>query len=202
MSALEVQHLLARLYTDPRLLEEFLSDREGFCEKHANGCGELIRQIDPEQLEFFAVSLRSKRSGEVKKLLPMTVRALGSRFGEEFDRHAANTLASGDKKHLADAMAFCEWLIKRPATFDDVTLESAAFELMDFKVRFDLKRDGRDHPAVVEANAGRRPWLRMKRFRYELPALMGGDVSSERKSERILLALFARLPGLRGIWYW
>jgi hypothetical protein len=201
MSALEVQQLLARLYTDPRMLEEFLSDREGFCARQANGCGELIRQIDPGQLEFFAVSLRSKRAGEVKKLLPMTVRALGSRFAEEFDRYAARTIASGDKKHLADAMAFCECLIERSEYFEDLTLESAAFELLDFKVRFDLKRDGRD-PVVVEANPGRRPWLRMKRFSYDLPALTGGDYLDQRRSERVRLALFARLPGLRGIWYW
>ena len=201
MSALEVQQLLARLYTDPRMLEEFLSDREGFCARHANGSGELIRQIDPGQLEFFAVSLRSKRAGEVKKLLPMTVRALGIRFGEEFGRYAANTIASGDRKHLADAMAFCEWLLERSASFDDLTLEAAAFELLDFKVRFDLKREGRD-PVVVEAIPGRRPWLRMKRFCYELPALTGNDASSERKSERRRLALFLRLPGIRGVWYW
>ena len=201
MSALEVQQLLARLYTDPRVLEEFLSDREGFCARHANACGELIRQIDPAQLEFFAVSLKSKRAGEVKNLLPMTVRALGSRFAEEFDLYAANTIASGDKKHLADAMAFCECLIDRPETFDALTVESAAFELLDFKVRFALKRGGRD-PVVVEAKPGRRPWLRMKRFSYELPALTGCEDLNERKSERVRVALFARLPGLRGIWYW
>lgn len=201
MSALEVQQLLARLYTDPRMLEEFLSDREGFCATYANSCGEMLRQIDPGQLEFFAVSLKAKRAAEVKKLLPMTVRALGKRFAEEFDRYAANTIASGDKKHLADAMAFCEGLIERSESFDDLTLESASFELLDFKVRFDLKKDGRE-PVVVEANTGRRPWVWMKRFAYELPALTGSGDSNERKSERVRVALFARLPGLRGIWYW
>ena len=201
MSAFEVQQLLARLYTDPRMLQEFLSDREGFYARHANGCGDLIRQIDPGQLEFFAVSLRAKRAGEVKKLLPMTVQALGSRFAEEFDQYAATAIASGDKKHLADAMAFCESLIDRSESVDDLTMESAAFELLDFKVRFDLKREGRD-PVVVEANSGRRPWLRMKRFAYELPELTGGDYSDQRKSKRARVALFARLPGLRGIWYW
>ena len=201
MSALEVQQLLARLYTDPRMLEEFLSDREGFCATYANSCGEMFRQIDPGQLEFFAVSLRAKRAAEVKKLLPMTVGALGQRFAEEFDRYAAHTIASGDKKHLADAMAFCEWLIERSESFEDLTLESAALELLDFKVRFDLKKDGRE-PVVVEATAGRRPWLRMKRFAYELPALTGSDCADQRKSERVRLALFARLPGLRGTWYW
>lgn len=201
MSALEVQQLLARLYTDPRMLEEFLSDREAFYARHANGCGDLIRQIDPGQLEFFAVSLRAKRAGEVKKLLPMTVRALGSRFAEEFDQYAARTMASGEKKHLADAMAFCECLIERSESLDDLTLESAAFELLDFKVRFHLKWEGRD-PVVVEANPGWWPWLWVKRFSYELPALTGGDYLDLRKSERVRLALFARLPGLRGIWYW
>jgi hypothetical protein len=201
MPASEVQQLLARLYTDPGMLKEFLSDREGFCATYANGCGELIRQIDPGQLEFFAVSLKAKRAGEVKKLLPMAVRALGSRFSEEFDRYSATTIASGDKKHLADAMAFCEWLIERSESFDGLMLECAAFEFMDFKVRFDLRREGGD-PVVVEARPGRLPWLRLKRFSHELPALTGGDPLNERKRKRARLTLFARLPGLRGIWYW
>lgn len=201
MSALEVQQLLARLYTDPGILEEFLSDRETFCATRANGCAELIRQIDPGQLEFFAVSLRAKRAGEVKKLLPMTVRALAGEFAEAFDRYAATTIASGDRKHLADAMAFCEWLIERAESYDDLTLESAAYELLDFKVRFDLKKDGRE-PVVVEAYSGRRPWLWMRRFAYDLPALTGCDGAVQYKSKRVRLALFARLPGLRGIWYW
>jgi hypothetical protein len=201
MSALDVQQLLARLYTDPGMLEEFLTDREGFCARHAKGDGELVRQIDPGQLEFFAVSLRAKRAGEVKKLLPMTVRTLGSRFSEEFERYAATTIASGDRKHLADAMAFCECLLEQPESFDDLTLESAAFELLDFKVRFDLKKDGSD-PVVVEANSGRWPWLWMRRFSCELPAMTGCDCVEQAKSNRVRFVLFARLPGLRGIWYW
>ena len=201
MPALETQQLLARLYTEPGMLEEFLSDRDAFCATYANGCGELIRQIDPSQLEFFAVSLRAKRAGEVKKLLPMTVRVLAGGFAEAFDRYAATTIASGDRKHLADAMAFCEWLIQQSEGFDRLTMESAVYELLDFKVRFDLKKDGRE-PMVVEANSGRRPWLRMKRFSYELPALTGCDGGDQHKSNRVRLALFARLPGFRGIWYW
>ena len=62
MSALNIEHLLARLYTDEALLAEFLADRNGFCRKHAGGDADFFRQIDREQLEFFARSLRWKRS--------------------------------------------------------------------------------------------------------------------------------------------
>lgn len=69
-----------------------------------------MRQLDSDQLESFACSLRSKRAGEVKKLLPMTVRALGLGFEAEFNRYAATAIPTGEQKHLADAMAFCEHL--------------------------------------------------------------------------------------------
>jgi hypothetical protein len=199
MSVLELQQLLARLYTEPLLLREYLSDPRGFSIKYANSESAFLEQIDRRQLEFFADSLRSKRAGEVKKLLPMTVEALGHRFGEEFDRYASTAIPIGSRKHLADSMAFCEHLIARSRVLDLTTLEAASFELLDFKVQFHLKREGED-PVAVEAEPGRRPWVRLCRFASKLSALAGD--SSGGKSQRPRLVLFARLPGLRGIWYW
>lgn len=204
MSVLEVQQLLARLYTDPFLLEEFLSDREGFCRRHVNGCGGFIGQLDSDQLEFFACSLRSKRAGEVKKLLPMTVRALGLEFEAEFNRYAATAIPTGERKHLADAMAFCEHLIGDAGKLDQIIKEAAAFELFGFTVQFDLRREG-NAPVVVQVLPGRRPWLRLKRFASELSelsGLTGTQESLQQNRDRRRMHLFARLPGLRGVWYW
>ena len=199
MSVLEVQQLLARLYTEPRLLEEYLADPDGFAFKYATGEPEFLRQIDRTQLEFFAVSLRSKRAGEVKKLLPMTVQVLGDKFGDEFERYASTAIPSGEKKHLADSMAFCEHLIACAGILDRFTVEAASFELLDYRVRFNLKREG-EAPVVVQAEHGRRPWFSLNRFVSSLSALSGDEDPDQGKRPR--LVLFARLPGLRGVWYW
>ena len=199
MSVLELQQLLARLYTDPWLLEQYLADPAGFSSRYAPGDAGFVGQIDPWQLKFFALSLRSKRAGEVKKLLPLTLSALSGRFEDEFETHAAAVIPTGDRKHLADAMAFCEHLIGMD--LEQRTLEAAAFEFLDFKTRFDLKREG-EAPVVVRVLPGRRPWLRLKRFGDMLPALTDNVDITERKSHRSRFVLFARLPGLRGTWYW
>jgi hypothetical protein len=198
MSVREVQQLLARLYTEPRLLEEYLADPDGFSLKYATGEAEFLRQIDRAQLEFFALSLRSKRAGEVKKLLPITVQALGDKFEDEFDQYASTSIPTGEKKHLADSMAFCEHLIACAGILDRFTVEAATFELLDYRVQFNLKREG-EAPAVVQAEPGRRPWFRLNRFVCKLSALSGDDEADEGKRR---LVLFARLPGLRGVWYW
>jgi hypothetical protein len=199
MSVLEVQRLLARLYTDPALLKEYIADRAVFSARHAGRDAELIGEIDSRQLEFFASSLRVKRAGEVKKLLRMTVAALGSRFAEEFEGYAALFIPAGERKHLADAMAFCEHLI-RARTLEKQVVEAASFELSEFRIRFDLRREG-ETPIIVSALPSHRPWIRLMRFRYMSSALTGEEVI-QGKNHRRRFVLFARVPLLRGIWYW
>ncbi len=199
MSALEVQELLARLYTDPGLLQEFLWDREGFCRRHGNGDSEFVRQLDSRQLEFFASSLLAKRAGEVKKLLPMTVCALARRFDGDFNRYAATAIPTGDRRHVADAMAFCEHLLGEAGELNQLKQDAARFELWAFMVRFDLRREG-VNPVVVQAKPGRWPWLRLRRFSSPLCAVTGAEGQHTSHLRRI--TLFARLPGLRGVWYW
>jgi hypothetical protein len=201
MSVREVQQLLARLYTEPKLLEEYLADPDGFSLKCSTGEAEFLRRIDRAQLEFFAISLRSKRAGEVKKLLPMTVQALGDKFDEEFDRYASTAIPTGERKHLADSMAFCDHLIAREAFLNRFMVEAASFELLDYRVRFHLKREG-EAPVVVQVDLARRPWFRLNRFVCRLSALSDNDDTNEGKGARARLVLFARLPGLRGVWYW
>ena len=201
MPVLETQRLLARLYTDPRLLEEFLSNRESFCARYADD-GDFVSQVDPGQLEFFARSLRSKRAGEVKKLLSMTVRALGPKFEDEFLTYATTTVPTAEKKHIADAMAFCDHLINnRRAELDAVITESATFELSALRVRFDLKLQG-ESPVAAQAIPSCYPWLCLKRMRLALQSSRGEIDFSPRSSAKARVVLFARLPGLRGVWYW
>ena len=200
MSLLETQQVLARLYTDPEALSEFLRDSQGFAARYGSDSDSILRDVDRRQLEFFATSLMSKRVAEVRKLLPLTTRALGTRFAEEFRIHSATSLPAGARKHLADAMAFCEYLLGRLGRHDATIGETAAYELLSFKLQFDLVREG-EAPSVVQVSRRRRPWMHVRRFAGSLPELSGLPESKGVKKKRRLV-LFVRLPGLQGVWYW
>jgi len=112
MGLAEVQAALARLYTDPAFREMLENDPEAL----QRACGlsdedlEHLKHLSAAELEFFAASLRSKRRGEVAKLLPETVAALGGQYRLLFNEHAANYLPPAKNKHLEDALHFAEFL--------------------------------------------------------------------------------------------
>jgi len=201
MSALEAQNLLARLYTDEALLREFLLDRESFCSKRAGEMADFFREIDGRQLEFFADSLRHKRMHEVEKLIPMTASALGEKFHDEFHCHSERVIASGEKKHLADAMAFCERLMEKACEVDLLAREAARYESLKLSAHFRLLCEGA-HPVICRAVHARRWTLRLLRLAYELPAVAETEHVREGARKRRTVILLARLPGLSGIWYW
>jgi hypothetical protein len=197
MHDIESQRLLARLYTDPGLLSEFLTGRERFVASYGGTNACFLAGIDTAALEYFAGSLVQKRRREVEKLLPWTSYALGEKFESEFRRYAAACLPGGIKKHAADAMAFCRFLRKSP--IDVAAKEAAKMEFMALALRFRLViRRGQVKKCRVTA---RRTFARLLRFKYDLVARMD-ERPREGPRERSTIALFLRLPGIRGIWYW
>ena len=91
-----------------RLRERFFADPQGVSE--ALGLqpeeAQQLTQLSAPQVDFFADSLKRKRLNEACKLLPLTRRVLGKRFGALFRRYADTHAPSGVKKHLEDAVAF------------------------------------------------------------------------------------------------
>ncbi|HZS06116.1 MAG TPA: hypothetical protein VFD58_14850 [Blastocatellia bacterium] len=201
MSAREIQSLLSRLYTDETLLAWFLADREGFCRDYAGGGGDFIAQINERQLQYFADQLRWKRLREARKLIPLTRAALGHGFDREFQRYASTCVSGGERKHLADAMAFCEFLLGDETERDRLTLEAAEYELLSFNLRFRLRREG-SGPVVCRAELRRGPLFRLKLFTHEVPALTVEMISARAPRNRTTPALFVSLFGRRDIWYW
>jgi hypothetical protein len=65
-------------------------------------------------VRFFAASLERKRLTAVRKLLPLTNRAIGPQFADLFRRHAARYSPRGHKRHRDDALAMAA-LIERVA---------------------------------------------------------------------------------------
>jgi hypothetical protein len=112
MALAEVQRALARLYTDAALPARFRADPRavgtelGLTAEEARQLGTLSVQ----QLRFFADTLRRKRLGEVRDLLPLTHRLLGQTFVALFWQFAPTYVPRGIHKHRDDALAFVRFL--------------------------------------------------------------------------------------------
>src|SRR5215212_4518525 len=108
MSLLDVQNLLARIFTDEDLRLQFLLEPEKIGIENNLSAAEIeqIKQILPEQINFFADSLVYKRLREVEKLLPLTRKILEKEFGKYFREFANQFQPQAIKKHLEDAIEF------------------------------------------------------------------------------------------------
>ena len=112
----ETQRFLAHLYTDGDLRERFFADPDGVGHAWELTAADIqqVAQAPADQITFFAHSLQSKRLGEVRKLLPLTCRALGPRAGDLFRRYADTPVPAGVKKHRLDALGFAAFLDHLP----------------------------------------------------------------------------------------
>ncbi len=192
----ETQQALAALYTDAAALEDFARDPDAFARRFGGRPAErVLRELDTRRLVWFARSLRVKRCREAEKLVPFVAAALGSRFDAEFLAYAVTAIPGGARKHLADAMAFCDHLVAGGGRFDRLVRDAARYERLSVGLDF-VRRDGRVAPR-------RRLWIRITTFAYDLPALCAGDDVPSRARRRRTPALFVHVPGIaRGVWYW
>ena len=100
MSLRDVQNFTARIYTDAQLRREFLSAPEKFGKQNnltEREISELIGVL-PDEINFFADSLFSKRLREVEKLLPLTKRILTTDFEKHFREFAVQYTPESIKK--------------------------------------------------------------------------------------------------------
>ena len=151
MSLLNTQNFLARLYTDEVLRREFLSAPEKIGQENDLSERELaeLAEVFPDELNSFADSLRWKRLREVEKLLPLTRAQLNKEFERHFRDFARNFYSQSIKKHLDDALRFCDYLqtdrtvsetAKNAAKYEQAKLEFRALNrrvvarLLDFDV--------------------------------------------------------------------
>ena len=112
MSLLDVQNFLARIYTDENLRREFLNAPEKIGRENDLSQREIneLTAVFPDELNSFADSLRLKRLRELGKLLPMTRAQLNTEFERHFREFAKNFNSQSIKKHLDDALRFCDYL--------------------------------------------------------------------------------------------
>jgi len=112
MGLIDVQRVLAQLYTNTALRERFLCDPQTVGQALGLGGTEIeqIAQMSAQQITRFAHSLQSKRLGEIDKLLPLSYKVLGTRFTALFRQYADTYIPSGINKHRDDAIAFAAFI--------------------------------------------------------------------------------------------
>jgi hypothetical protein len=109
MGLAEVQGALARLYIDPKLRDRFFAEPSAVgIELRLNREEALgLAGIPRSQVERFADSLRHKRRDQVRRVIPIAVKAIGGRrFAELFERYAEESTPRGSKADLDDAIGF------------------------------------------------------------------------------------------------
>lgn len=107
-----VQGVLAQLYTNSVLRSRFFADPQAVGTELGLNSDEVtqLAQLSAQQVNLFASSLKRKRLGEVRELLPLTQRVLGKDFSKLFWRYAETHLPQGIKKHWEDAIAFSSFI--------------------------------------------------------------------------------------------
>jgi hypothetical protein len=182
MALAEVQGALARLYVDPALRERFFADPPAVGAELALGAEEvrMLAGISRRQVEQFAEALRRKRRDQVRRVIPITARALGERYGRLFERYAGESAPRGSKADLDDAAGFVVALGRwaddgRPPWAVDIARYELAWR--------------------QAARAGCRPVLRA--FRYPVARLIRGRATNAAIVPRPTLAIWWR-PTSRG----
>jgi hypothetical protein len=112
MSLTAVQQTLARIYTDSKLRDDFLTNPDVVGISLGLNCQEIqqLNQLSSQQVNLFALSLKRKRLGEIRKLLPLTNKVLEKKFDRLFFKYSEIYLPTGSKKHLLDSIAFSEFI--------------------------------------------------------------------------------------------
>ena len=143
MQLQDQQDLLARLYTDNTFRSDFLTTPSRFAKNVGISPEEatVLASVAAGEVEWFAESLVSKRLREVRKLLPMTGKVMGSNeFDRRFREFSGVFSPTGVKKHLEDSLAFSEALVNDESVADSqrgsVRFEASRLRHNAFNKRF------------------------------------------------------------------
>ena len=161
MGLATVQQVLAQLYTNTVLRERFFENPQAVGKELGLSFDEIqqLAQLSSQQVNFFANSLKRKRLGEVRKLLPLTQKSLSKEFSPLFWRYAETDLPQGINKHWQDALNFCTFIekvaltegLEQPWVLDVVRYEKVWLQTLDPTRRFHWCRFDRAIKPLVES---------------------------------------------------
>lgn len=112
----QVQQVLAKLYTNTEFRERFFNQPGVVGAELGLSSIEIeqLSQLTAKDVTVFANSLKWKRLGELRELLPITAGVLGKEFNTLFWGYAESYLPTGIKKHRDDAIAFSNFILQTP----------------------------------------------------------------------------------------
>lgn len=113
MSLITVQQALARIYTDNKLRDDFLTNPDVVGRTLKLNCIEIqqLSKLSNKEVNMYASSLKYKRLGEIRKLLPLTNKVLGNELNKLFFQFAETYLPSKNNKHLQDAVQLTKFIL-------------------------------------------------------------------------------------------
>jgi hypothetical protein len=139
-----------------------------------------LASVLPDELNLFAESLLFKRLREVEKLLPRTKQFLSADFEKYFREFSTTFLPASIKKHLEDAVQFCEFLIKQK--IKDASLKDL--------IRYEQAN-------LIFNGYGKR--FLFRRFRFDVREFSRKGSKAQRKSA---FAIWFRIGGKTGHFVW
>jgi hypothetical protein len=189
MALADVQSILARLFTDAPLRAAFFDDPVAV----GRSCGldvaeaRTLAGLSRAEVDGFAATLQRKRIADVRKMLPLTARALGDAFAGHVRPVLAGAARPG--RHHDDACAVAEHL-RRMARYHQLTPPWAA----------DLAR----YEAAFGVAQCRPVGLLVRRFRFPVAALAMAILRGAPTagiSPRMTVGVWLRWPGRRGAFH-
>jgi hypothetical protein len=189
MALADVQAVLARLFTDPEFRASFLADPVAV--GRANGLdpaeAQRLAALSRKEVDGFAETIRRKRADDVRKVLPLTARALDDKFREHLVVVTAGPPRSG--RHRDDARALVDHLGRvarstrlKPPWADDL----ARYELT--------------FGEALHHRAG----IMVRRFRYPVAQLAAAILRGAPTADvrpRMTVGVWVRWPGRRGVFH-
>jgi hypothetical protein len=130
MGLRETQALLAHVFTDARLREDFFAAPEATAARFGLGEEEarVLAVLDRREVEDFARCLIGKRALDARKTLPLTAKVLGAAFDAALRQAVSGPPAP--ERHRADAAALAALLAARdndPPWLGDLARYEMAF---------------------------------------------------------------------------
>jgi hypothetical protein len=189
MALADVQAILARLFTDAPFRASFFADP--VATGRANGLdaaeAQTLAALSRNDVDGFAGTLRRKRAGDVRKVLPLTARALGGAYRDHILPATAGAPRPG--RHRDDARALVEHL-RRMARAGELDPPWAA----------DLARYEMSFGDALHRRAG----VLVRRFRYPVAqlaaALFRGEATAD-VGPRMTIGVWVRWPGRQGVFH-
>src|SRR5262249_30591471 len=111
MGLLDLQSALTRLYTDSAFRARFFTDAAEACREIPLTADQqrLLAALDRAQVERFARSLKHKRLGQVRELLPATTHLLGEALASSFFAYCDRQPSALER--IEEAVAFIDHLL-------------------------------------------------------------------------------------------